>query len=276
MKTSRTAPIITLTTDFGLSNHYVGVMKGVILGICPAAQIVDITHEIPAYNILAGAYAIQQATGFFPAETTHIVVVDPGVGTSRRGLLVDSHDQFFIAPDNGVLSFILSRDPTALIREITNADLWLKRVSATFHGRDIFAPVAAALAAGKVKPKDAGARVEAPILLESTQPHETHPAGTWHGTVLSTDRFGNIITNFPQESFAALPERAFEIDLGTGVARRKTQRFRTTFGDAKPSELFAYFGSSGFIELAINQASAAARLSVSAGSPVTLRWTSRG
>ena len=152
MKTSRTAPIITLTTDFGLSNHYVGVMKGVILGICPCAQIVDVTHEIPAYNILAGAYAIQQAAEFFPSETIHIVVVDPGVGTTRRGLLAESRDQHFIAPDNGVLSFILGRDPSAVIRELTNADLWLKRVSATFHGRDIFAPVAAGLALGKVKP----------------------------------------------------------------------------------------------------------------------------
>jgi S-adenosylmethionine hydrolase len=276
MNTSRAAPIITLTTDFGLSDHYVAVMKAVILGTCRAAQIVDITHEVPAYNILAGAYAIQQAAAFFPAETIHIVVVDPGVGTSRRGLLADSRGQYFIAPDNGVLSFILGRDPRAVIRELTNSDLWLKRVSATFHGRDIFAPVAAALAAGKAKPKDAGALLEVPILLESTQPHQTHPAGKWHGTVLSTDRFGNIITNFPQESFAALPERAFEIDLGIGVARRKTQRFRTTFGDAKPSELFAYFGSSGFIELAVHQASAAVRLGVSAGSPVSLRWTSRG
>jgi len=276
MKTNRKAPIITLTTDFGLSNHYAGVMKGVILGICPTAQIVDITHEIPAYNVLAGAYAIQQAAGFFPAGTVHVVVVDPGVGTPRRGLLADSHDQYFIAPDNGLLSFILGGNPRAVIRELTNSDLWLKRVSSTFHGRDIFAPVAAAIAAGTAKPNDAGPRVEAPILLESTQPHETYPAGTWRGTVLSTDRFGNIITNFQQQAFAALPERAFEIDFGTGVARRKTQRFRTTFGDAKPSELFAYFGSSGFIELAINQASAAAQLGVSAGSPVTLRWTARG
>ena len=273
MKTNRTVPIITLTTDFGLSNHYAGVMKGVILGICPAAQIVDITHEIPAYNILAGAYAMQQAAGFFPPETIHIVVVDPGVGTTRRGLLADSKDQYFIAPDNGVLSFMLGGNPSVVVRELTNSDLWLKRVSSTFHGRDIFAPVAAAIAAGTAKPKDVGARVEAPVLLDSTQPHETHPADTWHGTVLSTDGFGNIITNFPQESFAALPERAFEIDVGAGVARRKTQRFRITFGDAKPSELFAYFGSSGFIELAINQASAAARLGVSAGSPVILRWT---
>jgi S-adenosyl-L-methionine hydrolase (adenosine-forming) len=272
MKTSRKPPIISLTTDFGLSNHYVGVMKGVIHSVCPDARIVDITHEIPAYSILAGAYAIQQAAPFFPPGTIHIAVVDPGVGTTRRSLLVDSRDQFFIAPDNGVLSFILGSDPTAVIRELTNSELWLKRVSSTFHGRDIFAPVAAAIAAGTVKAKDVGPRVEAPVLLESTQPHETHPAGTWHGTVLSTDRFGNIITNFPQESFAALPERAFEIDLGNGSSRRQTQRFRTTFGDAKPSELFAYFGSSGFIELAINQASAAARLGVSAGSPVTFRW----
>ena len=272
MKTSRIAPIITLTTDFGLSDQYVGVMKGVILGICPAAQIVDITHEVPAFNILAGAYAIQQAAGFFPGGAVHIVVVDPGVGTSRRGLLVDSRDQYFIAPDNGVLSFILQRDPAAVIREITNADLWLKRVSATFHGRDIFAPVAAALAAGKAKPKDAGSRVDTPILLASTQPHEAS-AGNWIGAVLSTDRFGNIITNFTQESFAELPERPFEIDLGSGETRRKIQRIRATFGDATPGELFAYFGSSGFIELAINQASAAALLGVSAGSRVTLRWT---
>jgi S-adenosyl-L-methionine hydrolase (adenosine-forming) len=275
MKTDRTAPIITLTTDFGVSDHYVGAMKGVILTICPTARVVDITHEIPPYNVLAGAYAIQQAAPFFPAGTIHVVVVDPGVGTARRSLLVDSRDQFFLAPDNGVLSFIAAGDPAVVIRELTNPDLWLKRVSSTFHGRDIYAPVAAALAAGIAKPKDVGARAEAPLLLESTHPPQSHPAGTWHGTVLSTDHFGNIVTNFPQESFAALPDRAFEIDMGIGSSRRKTRRFRSSFGEAKPNELFAYFGSSGFVELAISQADAAARLGIVAGSPVTLRWTDR-
>ena len=165
-------------------------MKGVILSICPAAQIVDITHEIPSIQRSRGGlrYSAGSRRTFLRGPFISSWWT-PAWAPHAASLLAESRDQYFVAPDNGVLSFIRGRDPSAVIRELSNADLWLKRVSATFHGRDIFAPVAAAIALGKAKPKDAGARMEAPMLLESTQPHETHPAGTWHGTVLSTDRF---------------------------------------------------------------------------------------
>jgi S-adenosylmethionine hydrolase len=272
MKSNRKQPIVTLTTDFGLTNHYVAAMKGVILGICPSACLVDVTHELPAYGILSGAHAIQQTAPFFPAGTIHVVVVDPGVGTERRGLLVSANNQHFLAPDNGVLSFIIGSDSKAMVRELTNRTLWRKRVSSTFHGRDLFAPVAGALAAGVAKPKEVGPVIEDPVFLDSTQPHESHPPGTWYGAVLSTDRFGNIVTNFSEKSFSGLPDRAFRVDFGGKGWRRSTGQFRRTFGEAQSDELFAYYGSSGFIEVAVNQASAAEQLRIGPGSVVTFSW----
>src|SRR5690348_2761518 len=140
-------PIVTLTTDFGLADHFVGTMKGVILGICPQAQIVDISHEVAPFAIAEGAYLVAQAYRYFPKKTVHVVVVDPGVGSGRRAILVEAAGQFFVAPDNGVLSMIYARERHR-VRAITNGRYFLKPVSQTFHGRDIFAPVAAHLAAG--------------------------------------------------------------------------------------------------------------------------------
>src|SRR5690242_2549854 len=149
MAARRTAkPILTLTTDFGLSDHFVGTMKGVILGICPEAQIVDISHDITPFEIGEGAYMIAQAYRYFPKKTVHVVVVDPGVGTARRAVLMEAAGQYFVAPDNGVLAMVQSREEGAKFRVITNAKYFLKEVSTTFHGRDIFAPVAAHLAKG--------------------------------------------------------------------------------------------------------------------------------
>src|SRR5437660_3729291 len=138
-----TAPILTLTTDFGVSDHFVGVMKGVILSICPRAQVVDISHGVTPFEIAEGAYLIAQAYPYFPKKTVHVVVVDPGVGTSRRPILLEAAGQYFVAPDNGVLSMVLAREPGAKFRLISNAKYFLKQVSNTFHGRDIFAPAAA-------------------------------------------------------------------------------------------------------------------------------------
>src|SRR5436305_104946 len=150
---------VTLTTDFGLTDHYVGTMKGVILRVCPGATIVDITHQIQPFSIYAGAYAIRQAAPYFPGGTVHVVVVDPGVGTARRPIVIKALDQFFIAPDNGVLTSIMAADHQARCYEITRTDLMLPSPSATFHGRDVFAPVAAAIAAGIVTPDEVGPSV---------------------------------------------------------------------------------------------------------------------
>lgn len=261
MAASEQSPLITLTSDFGLSDHYVGTMKGVILSRCPNATIVDITHDLPAFSILAGAYAISQASSFYPPETVHVIVVDPGVGTERKAILARAGNQFFVAPDNGLLTLILDRDKNAEVREITNRELWLPSPSETFHGRDLFSPVAAYLANGSLRPEDVGPVLDHPARFRDISPRQIRP-GTWEGVVLSTDHFGNLITNF-------LPHM-----LGTNfvldVNRHKVTKVHRTFAEATPGVVFAYHGSSGYLEIGINQESAAKALTIAPGERITL------
>ncbi len=268
MKPLRVPPIITLTTDFGLADHYVGTMKGVLLSGCPDARIVDISHEIPAFSTYAGAYAIARAVPFFPPGTVHVLVVDPGVGTARKPLLVEADKQYLIAPDNGVLSLFLQHHGNATIWEITNRSLWRNPASATFHGRDVFAPVAAALASGSARPEDVGPELDQITLLPDLQPVESEP-GLWHGRVLSVDHFGNVITNFAGFDFPEVVRGEFTLC----AAKKQITDFRPTFGDAAEGLCFAYIGSSDYIEIGINQRSAAAYLGISPGEAVTLRVT---
>lgn len=254
-------PIITLTTDFGLSDHYVGTIKGVILSRCPQATIVDITHELPPFSILAGAYAISQAASFFPSQTIHVIVVDPGVGTERKAILAEAGNQLFVAPDNGLLTLILDRDKGAVVREITNRSLWLDSPSQTFHGRDVFSPVAAFLGSGKAKPEDVGPILNHPERFRDISPRQIQP-GVWEGVVLSTDHFGNLITNFLSSTSGS----RFIID----VNRHQIKRFHKTFGEAPPGLPFIYHGSSGYVEVGINQQSAAHELGVSPGERITM------
>jgi hypothetical protein len=253
-------PIITLITDFGLQDHYAGTMKGVILSRCPEARLVDITHDVPPFSLYAGAYAIDQAAPFFPPGTIHVVVVDPGVGTDRKPLLVEFQQQFFIAPDNGVLSLALARTGSSMAREITNRDLWLPHPSSTFHGRDIFAPTAAALASGIARPKDVGPLLENIQQLPDLAPIELE-RGTWRGKILSTDRFGNVITNFKP------PAGSFSLIIG----QHTITQFRRSFGAAAPDLLFAYSGSSGYLEVGMNQGHAAQTIRAAAGGTAVLR-----
>jgi hypothetical protein len=255
-----TRPIITLTTDFGLQDHYAGTMKGVILSRCPEARLVDITHNIPPFSLYAGAYAIDQAAQFFPPGTIHVVVVDPGVGTDRKPLLVEFQQQFFIAPDNGVLSLTLARTGSSVAREITNRDLWLPHPSNTFHGRDIFAPSAAALASGIAQPEDVGPLLEDIQRLPDLAPIEVE-RGAWRGKILSIDRFGNMVTNFRS------PSGSFSLTIG----QRTITEFRQSFGAAAPDLLFAYSGSSGYLEVGLNQGNAAQTIPAAAGDTITLR-----
>lgn len=268
MRPRRAPQIITLTTDFGLADHYVGTMKGVLLDRCPKAQIIDISHEIPPFSLYAGAYAISQAAPFFPPGTIHVVVVDPGVGTARRALLVGVQKQYFIAPDNGVLSLVLLHQANARIWEITNRKLWRDPVSDTFHGRDVFAPVAAALASGVAQRDDIGPEIEQITMLADLEPYEMEP-DLWRGRILSVDHFGNVITNLRCGQFSGISLRNFTLSAGD----RQITEFRTTFGDAARGLCFAYFGSSGYVEIGINQSSAAECLGVAAGGTVTLRVT---
>jgi len=244
------ASIVTLTTDFGLSDHFAGVMKGVILGICPNAQIVDITHECSPYAIPEAAFTIAQSYRYFPPKTVHVVVVDPGVGTARRPILVEAAGQFFLGPDNGVFGMILSQEKHK-VRVITNEKYLLHPVSRTFHGRDVFAPVAAHLAKG-IPPARIGKIIE-----DYAQPK---PAS---GTVLKIDRFGNIVTSFLASDF---PPGKFAVQVGQWKVMGRADNY-AQFGRGEP---FAIAGSSGYIEISVREASAAKLLGVALGAPVKI------
>jgi S-adenosylmethionine hydrolase len=254
---------ITLTTDFGTSGHFVGTMKGVILGIAPRVRIVDITHEIAPFDLSEAAFAIAQAWRYFPKGTIHVVVVDPGVGSPRRAIICEAEGQFFIAPDNGVLSMIYDASHSK-VRVISNEKLFLKKVSKTFHGRDVFAPASAHLAKG-LAPAKFGKLIADPVrnfLLKPTR-LSRHD---WSGVVLQTDRFGNLITNFNVDEFPDLAEQP--IELRTGLER--ITRLAGTYAETAIGELFAIVGSSGYVEVVVNQGSAAKALGVGTGSPVEL------
>lgn len=268
MKPLPAPPIITLTTDFGLADHYAGTLKGVLLTRCRDARIIDISHEVPPFSILAGAYTISQAASYFPPGTIHVVVIDPGVGTVRKAILVEASGQFFVAPDNGVLSLITAKDPGAIAREITNQALWLPSPSHTFHGRDIFAPVAGALANGSAVPETVGPILERMERLPGLDPEQLE-ADSWRGMVLNVDHFGNVITNFLSGAFPRIAEQPFTLEAGS----RKVTSFGSTFGGAPQDLCFAYFGSSGYVELGMNQRSAAAYLGVRPGETVRLSVT---
>jgi S-adenosylmethionine hydrolase len=213
--------------------------------------------------VTEGAFAISQSYAYFPNKTIHVVVIDPGVGSSRRPLLVEMAGQYFIAPDNGVLSMVYSRE-THKVRHITADRYFRQPVSRTFHGRDIFSPVAAHLATG-VAATRFGKLIQDYVRLSLDQPVQTGKR-TWTGTVLRADRFGNLITNFHIEAFPAMGAKPFEI----GIGLEKLTRLAQTFSDGGLGELMVITGSSGFLEVTANQASAAKLLGCAAGSPVEL------
>jgi S-adenosyl-L-methionine hydrolase (adenosine-forming) len=258
-----TRRIITLTTDFGLSDHFVAVMKGVILGIAPAAQVVDISHGVQPFQIADGAFTIAQAYRYFPRKTIHVVVVDPGVGSARRPLLAEMAGQYFIAPDNGVLSMIFAREK-AKVRHITSERYFLHPLSRTFHGRDVFSPVAAHLAAG-VTPAQFGKPIEDYLRASFDKPTQTGKH-SWTGTTLKADHFGNLATNFHIDQFPSIRTNPFSLNCGS----QTITRLALTFSECAPGELFVVVGSSGYLEIAAGQGSAAKALGCSAGSPVKL------
>lgn len=268
MEPVRPKPLITLTTDFGLEDHYVATMKGVILARCPDATVIDISHSVPPFSIWSGAYTIDQAAPYFPAGTTHVVVIDPGVGTARKPILLEALGQYFIAPDNGVLSLIRKRETGRIVvREIANPDLILPRSSSTFHGRDVFAPAAAALASGMVQTVQVGPVLNQMEILDGIEARNNGPQ-QWTGAVLSIDHFGNVITNFKSSDFAGLSSGSFELR----TSNRIVNALRQTFGGAPAGSCFAYAGSSGYIEIGMNQRSAAQFLSVSPGDALLLKF----
>jgi S-adenosylmethionine hydrolase len=256
-------PILTLTTDFGAADHYVGTMKGVILGICPRARIVDISHEVKPYQIAEGAYLVAQAYRYFPAKTVHVVVVDPGVGSARRPILIEAAKQYFIAPDNGVLSMVYTGEKHRA-RLISAERYFRQPVSRTLHGRDIFAPVAAHIAAG-VPAARVGKLIHDHLKSSSWKPQRTGKR-TWTGQVLHIDRFGNIVTNFEAAAFPDLEMRDFALHMGPC----EVTVLAHSYAECGPSELFAIAGSSGYLEVSVNQASAAKMVGCETGAPVEL------
>ncbi len=256
-------PLITLTTDFGLSDHYVGAMKGVILSICPQARIVDISHDVSAFEIADGAFTISQAYRYYSRGTVHVVVIDPGVGTARRPILAQAAGQFFVAPDNGVLSMIYAREAHK-VRAISNDQYFLKPVSNTFHGRDIFSPVAAHLAHG-VAPPRFGRLIDDYLRFSFDRPERT-ARRAWTGAILKVDRFGNIITNFRVEDFPDLKKRGFEMAVGP----QRVGVLASNYEECGMGELFLIAGSSGYYEISVEQGSAAKKLGCAAGAPLEL------
>jgi S-adenosylmethionine hydrolase len=263
-------PVITLTTDFGQADGYVGTMKGVILDICPQATLVDISHEIHPQAARQASYVLSTAVPYFPPGTIHLVVVDPGVGGQRRPIVVQTEKAIYVAPDNGVLTLALARDPARLAVDLTQPRYRLPRVSATFHGRDIFAPAAAHLASG-VEPQEMGdvIPVEELVTLPALQP-QAQPDGSWQAQVLHVDRFGNLITTIQGASIEELGT-IDDPELLVVAGGEQIVGLSRTFADVEQGDLVTYMGSSGYLEIALREGSAAGRLGMRVGDPVLVR-----
>lgn len=245
--------IVTLTSDFGTRDHYVGAMKGAIALVAPTVRVVDITHEIPSFDIAEGAFAIAQAYAFFPAGSVHVVVVDPGVGTARRPLAVAAARHVFVGPDNGVFAQVLAGERFEARR--IDSRHGLAAVSRTFHGRDLFAPAAARLADGLPF-----AAVGPPCSDLQLPPSAAGAAGM--GRALHVDRYGNVVTSFRAADLAA--------SEGLAVGEREIRRRASAYATAPAGEPFLIVGSSGYVEISVNRGSAATVLGIQAGAEVRL------
>jgi len=246
--------LITLTTDFGTADHFVAAMKGMILTLAPRARIVDITHEITPFDVNEAEFVIAQAWNWFPKGSVHVVVVDPGVGSERRPILVEAGGQFFVGPDNGVFSMIYAVAKHK-VRVISNPRIMCREISRTFHGRDIFAPAAAHLAL-KTPPARFGKLVTDFVRSPLAGP----------GVVLKVDRFGNLITNFHVDHYSGIKTRPFELR----IAGEKIRRLALNYSETEIGEIFVIVGSSGYLEIAANQEKAAKKLGCGHGTPVEL------
>jgi S-adenosyl-L-methionine hydrolase (adenosine-forming) len=256
--------LITLLTDFGMKDHFVGAMKGVMLGINPDIQMVDISHSIPPHDILSAAFTLSQACFYYPPGTIHLAVVDPGVGTARRAMAVSTGGHYFVAPDNGILGYVLEKADGFTAHEITADHYFHKPVSLTFHGRDIFAPVAAWISRD-IPLQKFGPALKQPVPLKMPAVTRIQDA-LIQGTVLGSDHFGNLITNLRPEDVPAFSGsgRACKIV----AAQREIRVFKRTFGDGPPGELFVIPGSCGYLEIVMRDRSAAAELRLNPGAPV--------
>jgi S-adenosylmethionine hydrolase len=261
-------PIIALLTDFGTRDHYVGALKGAILSIAPDAQVVDVLHEVEPHDVQGAALALAAAYPSFPRRTVFVAVVDPGVGSARRGLAVATKSYRFVAPDNGLLTDVLADHPEARVHALANRRFWSAEVAPTFHARDVFGPVAAHLARGtrldRVGPAvaDAVRLPDVPVLALGTD--------EWEGKVVLVDRFGNLITNVTVRELDGMLAGADRTDVMVKVAG-VIAPLVLTYSDVLPGEPCALVGGSGRLEFAVNGASAASSLAVGRGAPVRVR-----
>jgi S-adenosylmethionine hydrolase len=249
---------ITLLTDFGLGDGYVGALKGVIAAIAPQAQVVDLAHDLPCGDVAHAAWVLRTAAPCWPAGTAHVAVVDPGVGTDRRAVALAVDDQVYFAPDNGLLSWVLRTAGTPKAIELTNAAFWRHPVSATFHGRDVFAPAAAYLVAG-VPFSALGQPLDADTLVRLDLPADDPTSR--RGVVVAIDRFGNAITSLCPVAVEG---------AATVVVGERAVPLRRAFAEAAPGEALAYVGSSGRLEIGVNRGSAAEALGLRVGAPVAV------
>jgi len=258
-------PIITLTTDYGTSDHFAAVMKGVILTINPDVNVVDITHSVLAHDILDGALAIGQAYRYFPPKTIHVVVVDPGVGTERRPILVAGDQHYFVAPDNGVLSSVYEQSESLHVWNIISEHYFRQPVSKTFHGRDIFAPVAAWLTKSW-QTSSFGEPID--DFVHFAIPKVKVNGNKIQGTVLRADHFGNLLTNVTVEDVPDLAAASGKVAISVGNGQ--ITKLVGTFAEGAAGEAVALIGSSGYLEISVNKGNASKTLGAGRGAEVTV------
>jgi S-adenosylmethionine hydrolase len=250
--------IITLLTDFGLRDHFVAVMKGVMLSLNPDLTLVDVSHLIPPQDVFSGAFTLGQAYSWYPPGAIHLAVVDPGVGTERRALAVSAGGHFFVAPDNGLLTYVLRDQETFVAYEITAEHYFRKPVSPTFHGRDVFAPIAAWISRD-IPLHQLGPAVEDPVRLKIPAPVRVQDA-LIQASILAVDQFGNLITNLMP---AEVPNTSRIL-----AGKREITSFRATYGEGLPDEVFVVPGSTGYLEISVKGGSAASVLNLKSGAQI--------
>jgi hypothetical protein len=261
-------PTVALLTDFGTRDHYAGTLKGVVLGVCPDATLVDIGHDIPAHDVIAGALELAACYRYFPPGTVFLVVVDPGVGSARRGIAADTGDYRFVAPDNGVLSAVFRESPPRKVVELTERKYARPTVSRTFEGRDRFAPAAGFLARG-IAIASLGRAIRDFQTIDLPRPAVS--ATELSGEVVRVDRFGNLITNIDRRSFEQFAGGG---PIAVVVGGQEIPRLVATYAEAPPGQLCALFGSTDHLEVAINAGDAAATLKLARGAAAKVRLVS--
>ncbi len=251
-------PIITILSDFGLRDHFVAAAKGVILNLNPDVTLVDISHQIAPQDIFSGAFTLGQSYSYFPSGTVHLAVVDPGVGTARKVLAATAGGHFFVAPDNGILTYIMEAHEDFTAYEVTADHYFRKPVSTTFHGRDIFAPIAAWISR-RIELHQLGPVLKSPVRLQIPALKRVRDA-LIQGTILSVDQFGNLITNL----------RPADVPVSCKIVagQKEITGFRKTYAEGNPGEVIIVPGSTGYLEIAVKGGSAAATLNLKAGFPI--------